>query len=67
MSQTIGSNYLYCTCDWHDGCHEVSEKFHYITTSIDAVEKIRKTGWYVSFVDDKSYCPEHSPYNNNNS
>jgi len=54
------------SCDWHKGCHaETEEFFGYgdVPNIID--EKARKLGWYVSFSDDKSYCPYHSPYNIN--
>jgi hypothetical protein len=63
MSTIIcGNNQAYHSCD-AVGCTETSEKIYYNDNVIEIDEKIREEKWYISFSDDKSYCPKHSPYN----
>ena len=63
MTTYIGSNTVQHKCDWHKGCNEVTTIEFFLNNSIEKDEFFRSKGWYISLVDDKCYCPKHSPYN----
>lgn len=66
MSIIICGGYsAYHTCD-AVGCHNESNKYRYKDNIVEIDKLVRNDGWYVSFLDDKSYCPAHSPYNSGN-
>lgn len=61
MTTIIGDNYKKYSCDNVGGCHNETQKFYGTIAECD--EQARKIGWYISYISDKAYCPEHSPYN----
>ena len=67
MSTMVGSNYIYLICDWEKGCTSKTGEYHTVNQTYSEINELVRTQekWYVSFTDDRAYCPEHSPYNTN--
>lgn len=57
-----GNNNARHQCDYREGCTQESENMHYVANVAEIDEPTRRKGWFISFSDDKSYCPKHSPY-----